>query len=97
MTKKAADRLSPVSVRRRLAQVIPIDQAARQRLRDAFLHMAKLAEQGAITGAVYSVIDRDGRIRPGTLGQAQSNGALAHYAASQLADRLLYPDESDCD
>lgn len=74
----------------RLAQVVPVDRAARLKLRDAFLQLAAAAEQGAIVGAVYSAIDCEGQTRPGALGQAQSNVALAHYAAAQLAYRLLH-------
>lgn len=96
MSKTAARRpLAPAP--QSLAPVIPIDRAARQRLRDAFLRLADLAEQGFITGAVYSAIDREGRTTPCALGQAQSDVALAHYAAAQLADRLLHRNTRHCD
>lgn len=90
MNNKAAARRPLAAVPQSLAHVIPIDRAARQRLRDAFLKLADLAEQGFITGAVYSAIDREGRTTPCMLGRAQTDVALAHYAAAQLADRMLH-------
>ena len=79
----------------RLAQVVPIDRAARRKLRDDFLQLAHLAEQGTITGAVYSVTGPDGSFSFGALGEAYGNLPLAHYAAAQLVDVLLHPDDPE--
>lgn len=81
----------------RLAQVVPIDRAARLDLRDGFLQLAALAARGEITGALYSVMGPGGHIRHGALGQAQKNTPLAHYAAAQMVDLLLHLNDSESD
>lgn len=76
-------------------KVAHIDHATRAMLRSAFLQLAELAETGEITGMVYSVTDRRGAMRHGLLGTMRTTPALAHHAAAQLADMLLYPEELD--
>lgn len=93
MNKRNPSPVAQPARRSHLAQVIPIDRAARLRLRDAFLDFAARADRGEVTGLVYAALDHIGSIRPGILGQAQTNPALAHFAAAQLADLLLHPDE----
>lgn len=75
------------------AAATPIDQAQRNRLRDAFLRLATLAERGEVDGIAYSAIDASGALNQGVLGRFENNRMLAHYGVSRLADYLLWPDD----
>lgn len=95
--KAVTSSASPLRPYLRLAEVVPIDCAARLDLRDGFLQLAAAAERGEITGALYSVMGPGGNIRHGALGQAQKNAPLAHYAAAQMVDLLLHLNDPESD
>ena len=74
-------------------KVIPINIKHRSETAEAFSALAAAAERGEITGAVYVVIDENGRPHQGVVGSAATAPEIAYYGLARLTDLLLWPAE----